>query len=393
MRGRARRLVGLILAALVGGCSDDTNFSQFPGFDAWYAANPPLETVPTASEQALLVRHRPRVFLPEGHVGPIDFYRDYIAHGELVGGSGALISDQVDRATLNAHKLDPRAQFTHRPNPEPARAVIYGRVDHEGLLAPGCTEPVPLTFLTYHLVFRHSGLPAGLSGWQALPLGLVGDLDDWHQLDHYTAVSLALMPGPDGAPVPFAATFQQHNYTRTYLLAGADGPGSLRLPPDGRLPVDVALRSNELYPHRSGPVRRRAVSFMDVRGAGYLIAGADPPTLAADDLTAPARMIEPELVLLPPADAFYGFRGWLGARRRLPGRDGPPGADFNTLPPLKPKAIQLAVSYWHEGDRDFLELWQTSFADGFPGTIDPAPFVERLVRAATAAGAPLPCGG
>jgi hypothetical protein len=31
-------------------------------------------------------------------------------------------------------------------------------------------------------------LPAGVTGLRALLLAAGGDLDDWHQLDHYTAV-------------------------------------------------------------------------------------------------------------------------------------------------------------------------------------------------------------
>ena len=70
---------GVLLALLA--CSDEGNFSQYPGFAAWYAANPPEDAPPDAAERALLERYRPRVFLPAGHVGPIDFYRDYVAEG------------------------------------------------------------------------------------------------------------------------------------------------------------------------------------------------------------------------------------------------------------------------------------------------------------------------
>ena len=88
---------------------------------------------------------------------------------------------------------------------------------------------------------------------------------------------------------------------------------------------------------------------MTPESARYLVEGMDRPWLAADDVTEPAREIEPELRFLPPADAFYVFAGWLGERRLLPGRDGPPGADYNTLPAFKSKAVQLALFYWAEG--------------------------------------------
>ena len=336
--------------------------------------------MPEAAERALLERYRPRVFLPAGHLGPIDFYRDYIAHGTLRAGDGELISAAVTPAVLNAHKHDPAVVFTQRPSPMTPQPTIYGRIDRDALALPGCATPLPLTFLSWHLVFASSGLPAALPAWQAVLLGTLGDLDDWHQLDHYTALTLALAPDRSGTLVPFAATFQHHNYLRTYLLSARPGPGRLALPADGRIAVDVALRSNELYPHAPGRLRRRAVSFMTPASARYLVEGVDPPPLAADDITDPAREAVPDLRFLPPADAFYVFAGWLGERRRLPGRDGPPGADYNTLPAFKSKAVQLALFYWAEGASDYLETLATLFADGRPSEVAPEPFVARLAR-------------
>ena len=384
--------VGWILTAALlfpaAGCSDRPhNFSQYPGFAEWYAANPPSADLPTDAEAAMLARYRPRVFLPDGHEGPLDFYRDYVAAGTLRDGDGGVVADEVDQALLNAHKADPSVVFTHDPNGRSAEPTVYGRIAEEPVDWPGCSEAPRLTFLTYHLVFRASGLPAALPGWQAWPLSLIADLDDWHQLDHYTAVTLTLAPvkadakTEPGATRPIAATFQQHNYQRSYLLAQADGPGRLALPADGRIAVDVAIRSNELYPHRDGRTARRAVSFMNPESAAYMAGDGSAPWLAADDVTDPAVEIEPALTFLPPDDAFYTFQGWLGERRRLPGRDGPPGADYNTLPPMKPLVNQMALSWWHEGDRDWLERYEALFRDGRPETIDPAPFLARIAEA------------
>jgi len=361
------------LTLSLGACSEDGNFSQHPGFAAWYASHPPSDALPDAAGRTLLARYRPRVFLPTGNEGPIDFYRDYVAQGRLLVGETVL--DKVDQAVLNQHKRDPTGVFEHVALDRPVHPVIYGRIDRSAL--PGCA---PLTFLTYNLVFRHSGLPAALPWWQAAALGLVGDLDDWHQLDHYVAMTLALTP-EGGHLVPFAVTFQQHNYLRSYLLGAQDGPGRLALPADGRIAVDVAIRSNELYPHRPGRVQRRAVSFMSAEAAGYLVSGENPPWRAADDVTEPAHAIDPELVFLPPADAFYVFQGWLGERRMMPGRDGPPGADYNTLPAFKDKAVQLAMSYWYEGDADYPAMLGALFADGRPQVVDVAPFAERIAGA------------
>ena len=72
---------------------------------------------------------------------------------------------------------------------------------------------------------------------------------------------------------------------------------------------------------------------------------------------------------MAPADAFYTFKGFLGARRRLPGRSGPPGADYNTLPRFKPLAVQFAISYWRDGSRADLARLKAGFVA--PGTTPP----------------------
>ncbi|MGH6945673.1 MAG: hypothetical protein ACREH6_15830, partial [Geminicoccaceae bacterium] len=230
-----RACLALLLVLLVSCFDHNDNFSQHPGFAEWYAAHPPSEALPGADDRALLTRYQPRIFLSAGANGPIDFYRDYIAHGRLYEGAGRLISAEVTREILNRHKHDPHVEFEHEASGAPVHRVIYGRIDRDQLRLPGCEHPLPVTFLTYNLVFRSSGVPAGLPGWQDALLGLFIDLDDWHQLDHYTALSLALWHGAEGGLAPFAVTFQQHNYLRTYLLGDADRPGHLALPPDGRL--------------------------------------------------------------------------------------------------------------------------------------------------------------
>lgn len=135
-------------------------------------------------------------------------------------------------------------------------------------------------------------------------------------------------------------------------LCGACRPGeALSRPEDGRPPVDVAIRSNELYPHESRRVRRRAVSFLDPKSFRYMIGAGKKPLMTADDITHPQHEAAYELRFLAPSDAFYTFKGTLGKRRWLPGRDGPPGADYNTLPSLKPPHRQLVAGYWRAGHR------------------------------------------
>ena len=355
-----------LLSALLalGGCVlDESSFADFPGFDAYYAAYPPRTTLPTDEERALLQRYRPRIFLSQGAPGPIDFYRDYIAHGTLRDENGHVLSTETGSELLNSVR-DTLAVFSHEPPGVAPHPVVYGRIDRERFEFGRRTRV--FTFLTYTLVFRHSGIPAGISPGRAFVLGLIGDLEDWHQLDHYTAFTLAL----DEDLRPRVALFQQHNYMRAYVLGAREGPGRLVLPAHGRASIDVAVRSNELYPHRAGRTQRRAASSLSPGTARYLIHGEGTSFLVAPDITDPVREIDPPLAYLAPADAFYTFRGWLGERRQLPGRDGPPGADYNTLPALKERWVQMIVFHWWEDDPAYVD-WVGKAAESGSHTFPP----------------------
>ncbi len=330
----------------------DGNFSQYPGFAEFFAANPRSDMAASPAEQVLLRRHRPRFHLPAEHAGLISFYDDYIAQGTLVDGKGELVSENVTRDILNRYRNDIQAVFTHIPSTvRSEQPVVFGRVDRIALpMGGGRSEP--MTVLTYHAVFRNSGVLAGLSWWQAGLVGLAANPRDWHQLDHYTAVYLLL----DRADEPVALMLQQHNYVRSYLFGEA-----LDLPADGRPEVDVAIRSNELYPHAPGRRAHRAVRFIEVQALRYMLGAAEAPTFGGEDITDPVREQDYALEFLPHSDAFYSFAGYLGERRMLPGRDGPPGADYNTLPRLKPLARQLAVGYWREGNKDDIRRMESTY--------------------------------
>ena len=333
-------LAGLVLAA-AGDAAAETNFSQYPGFAEFFAANASIG-VPNEGDRALLRRHAPRFHLPAGHEGPIDFYRDYIAHGYLVTGDGVRI-DGPTPEDLNRHRDDPAAEFVHVPGSDasPSVPVVYAgieRTDLWALLQPG-SRSEEFTVAIYHLVFRVSGLPAALPGWAEASLGLIADLEDWHQLDHYTAAFVVL----DAAERPVALTLQQHNYLRTHLVGESVEPGS-----GGRFDIDVAIRSNELYPHVPERRLRRAVRFLSPEGAAFMMGYGSRPMMSADDVTEPERTVDYRLVFLPGDDAFHAFQGHLGERRLLPGRDGPPGARYNTLPRLKPLPAQILGGYWRE---------------------------------------------
>ncbi len=348
MSRRSRILV--ILAALVpvigavlwyiAGNTEGHNFSQFSGFREYFAENPPSHELPAADEQALLERYRPRFMLPKGHAGLIGFYEDYIAQGKLRDAEGIVLSASLDQLELNNVKDDPGVVFEHLPSVGvEQKPTVFARIDYDTLKVADAEEE--LTFLTYHAVFRHSGIVAGLSWWQSLGLMFAGDLNDWHQLDHYTAATLVL----NAQGMPVALIVQQHNHQRTYVL----GEGYV-LPEDGRPVLDIAIRSNELYPHAPERRQHRTVRFPNRNSMRFLIGAEDAPWLSGYDITEPHEEAVYELSFLPHDDAFYTFKGYLGVQRLLPGRSGPPGADYNTLPQFKSLSTQLVVGYWREGD-------------------------------------------
>ncbi|WP_417514016.1 hypothetical protein [Minwuia sp.] len=326
---------------LLSACGEDEgSFSQHPGFAAYYAANPRSDALPDAGGQQLLDRYRPRLFVGPAQEGPIGFYADYIAHGTLTLGDGTTV-ELVDRDILNAARDDPYAQFDHDPPPQSDPVpVAYGRIDQ-------FEDPSGrmMTALTYHFVFRYSGLVAGLPWWKEWPARILSDPDDWHQLDHYTAFRLILH---DDRPV--AVWMQQHNFMRTHLIGE-----TVDWPDDDRFRIVAAIRSNELYTYRPGRTAHRAISFPTEDNLRYLIVGGDPPMTGGHDITEPVTEIDYRIEFLPPSDAFYSFQGRLGEERLIWPRSGPPGADYNTLPAFKPLWRQLAGGYFRDGDEGDLK--------------------------------------
>ncbi len=344
---RLSGLLSISAAVLLTACSsNEPTFSARPGFEQYFSANPPSNQPATAQEQQLLQRYRPRIYLAQGQTRFLDFYRDYIASGELYS-AGELISKQVDAALLNQYRDDPSAEFRHSPHQRPTTPVVYAKVNYDALEYQG--RRWPLTFLSYNLAFAHSGLLQGLPGWQQWLVESTGLHTDWHQLDHYVSVTVALHQGK-----PIAVMLQQHNYQTTYVLGAADAQGlqgpavdthSLQWPADQRIAVDVAKQSNELYLHSPKLTRHPGVSFASADSIAFLKTGKNKPMMAGFDMTQGEQEQDYSLQFLAATDAFYQFKGRLGAGRSLPGRDGPPGADYVTLPGLMPWANRLVVGF------------------------------------------------
>jgi len=82
--GRYRHLLNpVILTMALFSCGGDESFSEFPGFIDHFNKYPPTNVKPDTSEIALLTKFKPRVFTAIDQPGPIDFYKEYIANGQL----------------------------------------------------------------------------------------------------------------------------------------------------------------------------------------------------------------------------------------------------------------------------------------------------------------------
>ena len=352
-----RTLVVTSLCLLLSACSQkETLFSEFPGFDQYLKQNQPSDAQATPAEQALLTQYRPRIFMAEGQTRFLDFYADYIGNGALYL-NDELVSEKVDQKLLNQHKTNVQAEFRHTPSTSKSTQVAYGRVDYDTLSYQ--EQSYPLTFLSYNLVFAHSGLLKGLAGWQRMAMGVVGNNEDWHQLDHYVGLTIVLHEDQ-----PLAVMMQQHNYQTAWLLDrskdatasggehSSDNPlprhataKSLPLPSDNRIAVDVAMQSNELYPHHAEPTQHPGVSFVNADNIEFFKTGQNKPMMAGWDITHGQQEQDYTLKFLPTSDAFYTFKGRLGEKRTLPGRDGPPGAQYVTLPGLMPWSHRLVSGF------------------------------------------------
>ena len=360
------------------------SFADYPGFAELFADHCRAgEKAPFGEkEKDLLRRYQPRFILPPGGEPPLDFYRDYLPCTVMrTWPDGSLVSSVVTRALLLEHLRSRTAYLDFDPScfaeGPPVEPVVYGRVYRERVRFPldGGSEERNLTFLKYNILFSRSGLASELPLLHRIMLAFPGlDAEDWHELDNFAAVHVVL----DEEDRPFAVLLAQHNHHRTYLLA-RDFP----LPPDAHLAFDVAERSNELYLAASSTekVRHRVVQwslYLD-----YLLSGENRPFFSAHDITRGARAggsaVANKLVFLPPCDPIYRAEMLLGEPRpfmgRYIGRDGPPGSDYYTIPPLMPLGTLLKFSYLQDGDAEDIALVREAVDTGRKSII-----IDRIVE-------------
>ena len=350
-----------IISLISTGCSSPTEifehgifktppqtFTQDEKFSEIIASQSSL--LPSKYHQELLIKYQPDLYIDKLSEGPIDFYQDYIKYGCLETHDKDSEDCEVTPEDLNAVKHRPDAEFIHiEPGFKQVTPVAYGNIYQTTVIFSDLKERV-WTFLRYNFVFRQSGIAAGVTTFEDIAVGLGGDLDDWHQLDHYTGMVVVL----NEVDKPIAVMLQQHNYMRTYLIDTHPA-----FPSNGKFKVDAAIRSNEIFPHQNRETNYRSAGFLTAETVGWLSGVSEYRTvLATYDVTKAERQVRYELKFLPANDAFYVFAGRLGEHRNMIGRDGPPGAIFYTLPEIWPYEIAMAMYYWVEPDQEFADAFQ-----------------------------------
>lgn len=343
----------ITLLLLIGCSKSESSFTEMPGFKQYFAKNKPTANLPSEADQALLGKYKPRIYLEKGQTSFIDFYDDYIANGTLYVDK-KLLSKNVTQDLLNKHKDNVNAEFRYSSShsspsssKKKGKPTVYSRIHRDEIINK--EQRIPLTFLSYNLVFANSGLVKGLAGWQRFAMGIIASNTDWHQLDHYVGLTVVL-----SGDRPIAVMLQQHNYQTTWLLkerlltdknAKNNSESILKIPEDNRISVDVAMQSNELYLHSPELQKHPGISWITGDSIEFLKTGKNKPTMAGWDITHGEVEQDYTLKFLPTADAFYTFKGKLGKGRKLPGRDGPPGADYVTWPTLMPLPNRLVSAY------------------------------------------------
>jgi hypothetical protein len=372
-------------------------FADYPGVRDYYRGKcTEIDKPVSAEDKRLLYKFRPRIIIPPGGRYPVNFYLEYLPYTVMRSyADNSVFTENVTREVLkkNMHNKDvyldfqfdrflqaglDRKYYEHDPFDSKKDSVIYGRVYRESVKLP-CGKKIEcvrnLTFLKYNIIFSVSGLPA------KLPLGYDFFLnffnlntEDWHELDNFTAVHIVL----DETEHPIAVILAQHEYHRTYLIGK-----HVQLPPDNRITIDIALRSNEAYLGSKDmlPVEHRAIRWN--YNLKYLLSGKDRPLIRGYDITyginTGGKEIQYTLAFLSPCDPFYTAEIMLGEPRYLfgfdIGRNGPPGADFYATPELLPLYNLMKFYYLEDNNPDDINLIDSAI-DPDNRTIDYKKIIE-----------------
>ncbi len=326
----------------------------------------------TQAEKKILQKFLPRIYIAKNSLVPLDFYQEYLPQSVLKGGSKKNVSatssgKKINRKQLKAversagYFLDYQGEFKKCILPECALKTrsIYGRVFYEDMLPPKkyqSEEKISFTVLKYNLVFAASGLPFKMSWYKNFGTALIGDRENWHELDIHGAIQI-LVSKKTG--IPEVLLLAQHNHFRSYAI-GKD----ILLPKDNRIEICIAIRSNEPYlcaettklfrtvgnPNKFEFVLGGKASFFD---GGYDLVEAKQTSV----------MQKLQLKFLPSRDPLYTSWIDLGGKNKILGifpsffRSAPPGINMNTTPKLKKYTDIAKVWYFLEKDQQQIKLF------------------------------------
>ena len=317
-------------------------------------------------EKELLQKFLPKVYISQGNLVPIDFYKDYLPKTVLKNSSAKIIDKAISRQKLKSVEreagfyLDYQGEYKKcLTSCQTKKRTIYGRVFYEKMQPPKKNKKesaIDFIILKYNLVFPTSGLPQELSWYKNLGLALIGDKEDWHQLDIHGAIQIFI---EKKTAKPAILLLAQHNHFRSYIINK-----DVMLPKDNRIAICIAKRSNEPYP--CPEISRHFRTVGNPSNYAYVLGASAPLFDGGYDLVS-ARKESVELNLklqfLPDKDPLYTSWIELGDKKKLFGiipsffRNGPPGINMNTTPKTKKYTDLAKIWYVSESDKKQIDFF------------------------------------
>ena len=312
-------------------------------------------------EKKILEKYLPRIFISKGNIFPLDFYKDYLPHSVLKNNRGKVIAQEISRKYLKEIERTPGIYLDYQkelqrcrlPDCSQDQRAIYGRIFYQSMSPPKEYQnesSIDFIVLKYNLVFAASGLPKEISWYKKVGISILGDLENWHELDIHGAIHILLTKKEK---TPLILLLAQHNHFRSYVI-GKD----VILPQDNRLNICIAERSNEPYPCPLEKTKFRTVG--NPSDFDFVLGGNAPFFDGGYDVVlAPKDTVEQNLKLqfLPDKDPLYTSWISLGDEAKILGifptffRSGPPGINMNTTPKLKNYTDIAKFWYFIENDK------------------------------------------
>lgn len=374
---KIKYLLFLLIIFIISACSNKkTEWSEsykkflvpltFPDSE-WSADDFGEET--TTQDQLLLKKFLPRIFITHGELMPLDFYKEYLPKTVLKNSSGKIINKTISRQELKTIErkagfyLDYQGELKkyQKPNTNHSLRVIYGRVFNQIMNPPLKYKndfAIEFKVLKYSLVFPASGLPKILTWYKNWGLSLLGNKNNWHELDIHGAIHILV---EKKSLQPKILLLAQHNYFRSYAISK-----DILLPKDNRIAICIAQRSNEPYPcpKENKPLKFRTVGNPDK--FAFVLGDKEPWFDGGYDLVQTRNKsveVNGYLQFLPSRDPLYVSWIDLGDKQKLLGiiptffRDAPPGINMNTSPKIKEYTDIAKVWYFSENDSQQILLF------------------------------------